>query len=93
MAAPFDLPRAEDSSAVRVDEDTDDTFRVVRSLPQHAVVALQLRGVELLEDILVQVALMISAEQVKNAARKHLALLVLDWISFEWRLHGNIGSD
>jgi hypothetical protein len=90
MTASFDFPGTEDPTAVGINEDGDDQFWVVGVLAQFTVVALQFGCVKLLENILVQITLMILAEQVKNIGWKQKSLVEFNGAWFEWRLHGII---
>jgi hypothetical protein len=90
VTASFNFPGTEDAATVSIDEDGDDQFRVVGALSQFTVMALQLRGVELLEDIFVEVALMTLAEQIENISWKHEPLVEFDGAWLEWRFHGII---
>lgn len=90
MTASFNLPGTEDAATVGVDEDGDNQFRVVGALSQFAVMALQLRCVELFEETFVKVALMILAEQIENIGWKHEPLVEFDGAWLEWRFHGII---
>jgi hypothetical protein len=88
MAATFNFPGTENASTVGIDEDGDDQFRVIGVLAQYTVIALQIRCVKLLENIFVQIALMILAEQVENIGWKQKSLVELNGAWFEGRLHG-----
>ena len=90
MTAPFDFPGAEDAATVGIDKNRDDQFRVVGALSQFAVMALQFSGVELPEDIFVEVTLMILTEQIKNIGWKHEPLVEFDGAWLEGRIHGII---
>ena len=63
---------------------------MVGALSQFTEMAFQLRGVELLENIFVEVTLVILAEQIKNIGWKQKPLVEFDGAWLESRIHGII---
>lgn len=79
----FDLSRAKNATTVGVDENAGDQPGMVSPLPIAAVTLLNDGGVQLLNDIVKQVALMIVGQQIKNISGKQLGLIELNRVVFE----------
>ena len=90
MTATFNFPVTKDPTTVGLNEGGDDQFWMVGALAQFTVIVFQVGGVKLLENIFVQIALMILAEQVKNIGWEQKSLVELNGAWFEWRSHGVI---
>jgi hypothetical protein len=65
MTMPFDLPSTEYSVAVRINQDGDNQLRRVGMLSLGAVLAFDLRRVKLLKNPFIDIAVMISREQIE----------------------------
>ena len=68
---------------VSVDENTGDQLGMVSPLSIAAVTLLNDGGIQLLNDIVKQVALMIVGQQIKNIPGKQLGLIELNRVVFE----------
>ena len=90
MTASFNFPGTKDPTTVGINEGGDDQFWMVGALAQFTVIAFKFGGVKLLENIFVQIAFMVLAEQVKNIGWKQKSLVEFNGAWFEWRFHGII---
>jgi len=63
---------------------------MVGVLPQMTVAVFELGGIELFENILVQIALMIVVEQVKHVGGEHQPLVKLNGAAFKRWFHAII---
>jgi hypothetical protein len=69
-ATSLDLPRAEDASAVGIDQDGDDLFGMIRMLTFDAIEAFNAGSIELLEEFGIEIAFMILWQKIEDIAGK-----------------------
>lgn len=86
-AAPFDLPGAEDASAVSVDQDGNDQLRMIGMLALDAIKAFNAGRIELLEELCIKIAFMLLRQKIEDIAGKKLVLMKLNRAGFEGNGH------
>ncbi|USE38427.1 hypothetical protein [Endozoicomonas sp. SCSIO W0465] len=84
IAAPFNLPGAEHTMAIGIDQDRYNQSWVVGILAKMVILLFHFRGVDMLEDIFKNEAIMIWWQQVEDVRWEHQVLVKISRVIFEF---------